>query len=91
MKTDSFVRGCALAIVFLLALLVFRPMQPVKAAGSVEWEVVSLPDLQSKDSTVGLTRDLFRRMSREGWEYVGDTHSAYVGNPNSGTLLIFKK
>jgi hypothetical protein len=82
MKTEHIMRSCALAIVLLLALWVFRPMEPVKAAGTVKWRLMeTLLDRERRVDMSGLARTL-QKMSDDGFQDVGDLGT---------TVLILKK
>jgi hypothetical protein len=76
MKIDSFVRGCLMAIVILLAMLVFRTSVSVKAAPTTQWLVVDCmgnfgPNVQNALNSA----------QAQGFQYVG----------SASTVLIFKK
>ena len=78
MKIDSVVRGCLIAFVFLLAMLVFRTSVPVKASPTTQWHVVDI----SASGGAGYYENVLNTAQAQGWQYVGSA-------PPS--LLIFKK
>ena len=77
MKIDNFVRGCLLAIVVLLALLVFRPSVHVIAAPPTQWLVI----YGGNGNDVATIQSELNAQQAQGFQYVGS-------HMNS---LIFKK
>jgi hypothetical protein len=78
MKTDYIVRSCALAIVLLLAFMVFRPMEPVKAAGNVRWQVIEMSYLGNGLNNNPGTVAILQKMSDDGWQYAGSVKDLRV-------------